>query len=178
MDASSKFQNKLPVSSIKIMNKIKEYGIHFDYYEHFPLKTVEDSKKHRNDLLTSANGGCHIKNFYLRDRKKNNFLCVFQEDTEVNLKQLAISIKANGSLSFGSSQRLYEYLGVKPGAVSPLALITGVKNNVKLVCEKKILDFVTIYMHPLVNDRTIGIKMADFVILLHNLGCEPIWLEI
>ena len=62
--------------------------------------------------------GAHIKNLYLRDRKKRNFLVVAQEDRQIDLKSLGGQIGSD-RLSFGSADRLFEMLGVRPGAVSP-----------------------------------------------------------
>jgi Ala-tRNA(Pro) deacylase len=66
--------------------------------------------------------GIHIKNLYLRDRKKRNFLIVAQEDRVIDLKNLDQKIGCD-RLSFGSADRLFEMLGVRPGAVSPLTVI-------------------------------------------------------
>ena len=93
--------------------------------------TVEDSKKIESQFLASSDGGGHIKNLYLRDNKKRNFLVVAEQDRKINLKALP-SVLGSGRLSFGSSERLFENLGVRPGAVTPLSMITGVKNDVKI----------------------------------------------
>ena len=47
---------------------------------------------------------------------------VAQEDQSVDLKAVQAMIGSD-RLSFGSAERLMEILGVRPGAVSPLALI-------------------------------------------------------
>ena len=65
----------------------------------------------------------------MRDKKKQNYLVVLQEDAELDLKYVAEKIGAS-RLSFGSADRLLENLGVRPGAVTPLSMITGVQNQV------------------------------------------------
>ena len=44
-------------------------------------------------MLTKNEGGGHIKNLYLRDHKKNNYLVVVQEDKNIDLKELGILIE-------------------------------------------------------------------------------------
>ena len=54
LDASSKFEDSLPISSIQLMNKLDEWGISYKCYNHIPLKTVEDSKKHQKFIFTRS----------------------------------------------------------------------------------------------------------------------------
>ena len=45
VDASSEFQNSLPLSSDALLETLKEWSIPYNLFEHVPLRTVEDSKK-------------------------------------------------------------------------------------------------------------------------------------
>ena len=130
IDASSKFQASLPVSSDYLIQKFRELGIAFEVFEHEAVKTVAESKKVEKLFLSSANGGGHIKNLFLRDAKKKNILLVASQDTKIDLKMIANLINCK-RLSFGSSDRLFDELGVRPGAVTPFSMITGVKNSVR-----------------------------------------------
>ena len=49
-----------------------EYDLHY----HTPVKTVNQSREIQGSFLKSESGGCHVKNLYLRDRKKKNELLV------------------------------------------------------------------------------------------------------
>ena len=106
MDASSAFKDTLPTTPEALFEILQNAGITFTRHEHPPLRTVEESKGHRGDMV-----GTHVKNLYLRDRKKRNFLVVAQEDREIDLKGLQDKIGAD-RLSFGSADRLFEFLGV------------------------------------------------------------------
>ena len=117
MDASSAFKDTLPTTPEALVETLENAGIAFTRHEHPPLRTVEESKGHRGDMV-----GTHVKNLYLRDRKKRNFLVVAQEDRAIDLKAVQDKIGAD-RLSFGSADRLFEFLGVRPGAVSPFTLI-------------------------------------------------------
>ncbi len=176
MDASSKFQDSLPVSSDALLEQLGRWELMFDYWEHVPLRTVRDSKQVREGFLFAENSGGHIKNLFLRDKKKQNYLVVLQEDAEVDLKQLASPLGA-GRLSFGSPDRLLECLGVRPGAVTPLSMITGCKHQVTLHLDKSIMSAQKIYMHPLVNDRTIGMSPEGLTHFFEKIGCRPNMLD-
>ena len=63
---------------------------------------------------------------FLRDKKKKSFLVVAHEDRIIDLSQLALRIRSS-RLSFGSKERLFEELGVLPGAVTPLGVINNRK---------------------------------------------------
>jgi Ala-tRNA(Pro) deacylase len=175
-DASSLFQDSLPVHPDVLTSDLRTLKIQFEQFDHPPLKTVEVSKAYRDGMLTKHEGGGHIKNLYLRDHKKNNFLAVIQEDQKVDLKELADLIQS-GRLSFGSADRLLENLGVRPGAVTPLSMITGVHKGVKLAIDGDLFQMAKIYMHPLVNDRTISIVPEEMNKYLEYLGVQPIKLN-
>ena len=176
MDASSQFQDSLPISSDALLEQLGVWELLFDYWEHEPLRTVEDSKLVREGFLSAQDSGGHIKNLFLRDKKKKNYLVVLQEDAQVDLKQLA-SLLGASRLSFGSVDRLFECLGVRPGAVTPLSMITGCKHGVTLHLDKSIMSAQKIYMHPLVNDRTIGMSADELTHFFEKIGCQPDMLD-
>ena len=86
VDASSKYQDSLPISSDAIMEQLDNWGIAYTRADHVPLRTVEESKKVQGQFLSSEQGGGHIKNLYLRDNKKRNVLLVAEQDRQIDLK--------------------------------------------------------------------------------------------
>ena len=88
VDASSKHQDSLPISSDAIMEQLDNWGIVYTRADHVPLRTVEESKKVQGQFLSLAEGGGHIKNLYLRDNKKRNVLLVAEQDRQIDLKNL------------------------------------------------------------------------------------------
>ena len=173
IDASSLFQDSLPIHPDALISDLNSLKLQFTQFSHPPLKTVDDSKAYRDGMLTKNEGGGHIKNLYLRDHKKNNFLAVIQEDRNVNLKELA-TLMQSGRLSFGSADRLLENLGVRPGAVTPLSMITGARKGVKIAIDSELFKMTYIYMHPLVNDRTISMTPEELNVYLEYLGVKII----
>ena len=177
MDASSAFQNSLPVSSDTLLAQLRAAGVEFTFYEHVPLKTVEDAKLVQGIIVPDGPGTMDVKNFYLRDRKKRNWLVVLEQDRVVDLKALGAAIGAPAP-SFGSAERLMEHLGVRPGAVSPLAMVTGVHKGVRLVMDEGLRDARVVHVHPLVNDRSVGLAPEALVAVLEGWGVEVEWVEL
>ena len=177
MDASSDFQESLPLSSDALLAQLRGAEVEFEYFEHIPLRTVEDAKTVQGGAVPAGPGRVDIKNFYLRDRKKRNHLVVLEQDRAVDLKALGAMMGTSG-LSFGSPERLMEYLGVRPGAVSPFAMINGVGKGVQVYMDRAIEQAKWVHAHPLVNDRTVAIRPEDLLALLANWGAEVIWLEL
>ena len=147
-----------------MMARLDDLGITYVLHTHPPLRTVEDSQR-----LSGPMDGAHIKNLYLRDRKKNNYLVVAEQSLPIDLKQLGETLGA-GRLSFGSADRLMEHLGVRPGAVSPLTLTNDPRQKVQLIMDKSLLTEELINVHPLVNDKTLTIAIKDLETFLDHTG--------
>ena len=177
VDASSKFQDSLPISSDELLKTLDQWNIKYNLFEHVPLRTVEDSKKVQGIFISSENGGGHVKNLYLRDKKKKNILLVAQQDQTVDLKKLSKSLGFS-NLSFGSPERLMQHLGVRPGSVTPLSMITGVKNDVSLFLDKNLKSKSVIYIHPLVNDRTIEMTIENLEKFFSKVGISYMWTDL
>ena len=80
MDASSQYQDSLPISSDRLLEMLADAGFEYQRIDHIPLRTVQDSKQVRDGFLSAEDGGGHIKNLFLRDKRKQNFLVVLPED--------------------------------------------------------------------------------------------------
>ena len=177
VDASSEFQNSLPISSDTLLETLKEWSISYKLFEHVPLRTVEDSKKVEGIFISTENGGGHVKNLYLRDKKKRNILLVAEQDQAIDLKKLSKNLNFT-NLSFGSPERLMQNLGVRPGAVTPLSMINGVNNNVSLFMDKALRNKTVIYIHPLVNDRTIEMTIENLEKFFSKIGVNFEWIDL
>ena len=177
VDASSEFQNSLPISSDTLLETLKEWSISYKLFEHVPLRTVEDSKKVEGIFTSTENGGGHVKNLYLRDKKKRNILLVAEQDQAIDLKKLGKNLNFS-NLSFGSPERLMQNLGVRPGAVTPLSMINGVNNNVSLFMDRALRNKTVIYVHPLVNDRTIEMTIENLEKFFSKIGVNFEWIDL
>lgn len=167
MDASSDFKNSLPTSPETLIQKLVSLDIVFSLHRHPPLRTVEDSKRYRENMP-----GMHVKNLYLRDKKKCNYLIVTEEDRMIDLKSLHRMIGSD-RLSFGSADRLFDILGVRPGAVSPFTLINDLEHRVSLSIDAELMVAERLYFHPLVNDMTLGVTPDGLSRFFEDTGHQP-----
>jgi Ala-tRNA(Pro) deacylase len=71
-----------------------------------------------------------------------------------------------------------ENLGVRPGAVTPLSMINGVKTGVQLFVDSELKSYKQIYVHPLVNDRTLGITLEGLQAFFEKIKVEPVWVDL
>ena len=172
--ASSSFQYQLPISSDDLLNILKNNRVDFKLYQHKPLHSVNESKIEQELIFQKSTNSVHIKNLFLRDKKKRNYLITCEQDKKIDLKLLKEKIKSD-RLSFGSAERLYQYLGVFPGAVSPFCMLNGIKNNVKFFCDFDLKQFKNIYLHPFVNDRTVCLSINDLEKFLKKYDISINW---
>ena len=114
----------------------------------------------------------NVKNLFLRDKKKRNYLIVAEEDRVIDLKSL-YAIIGSDRLSFGSADRLFEMLGVRPGAVSPFTLINDPEHQVSLSIDAELMTAERLYFHPLVNDITLGVTPEGLSRFLAITGHQP-----
>jgi Ala-tRNA(Pro) deacylase len=64
-------------------------------------------------------------------------------------------------------------LGVRPGAVTPLAMINGAEAGGRIFIDAAVKDADKIYMHPLVNDRTLAMDVSDLWVFFEKIGVTP-----
>ena len=63
-------QNQLPITSDNLLSILDDNKVEFNLYEHKPLYTVDESKIEQKLIFPINSNGVHIKNLYLRDKKK------------------------------------------------------------------------------------------------------------
>lgn len=161
----------------RLLAFLTSLGIPHETYWHPPVFTVEEAQKARNEMPSDPMHR-HSKNLFVRDKKKNYALVVAEENTPVNLAGLA-DLVGMKRLSFASAERLVRYLGVKPGSVTPFAILNaferpaGDQPTIQLVVDQRLMDAEMVYFHPLHNGATTAIKPADLLRFLAACATEP-----
>ena len=143
-----------PKEFIKLFN---DRGFEYDLHKHKALFTVEDSNKFRGDIK-----GAHSKNLFLKNKKNKFYLISCEEFTDINLKRISNFLQL-GNVSFAKEEYLINLLGVKPGSVTPFALLNDMENRVDFYLEEKLYNSNFINFHPLTNTETITLKCATFI---------------
>ena len=170
-------QNQLPITSDNLLSILDDNKVEFNLYEHKPLYTVDESKIEQKLIFPINSNGVHIKNLYLRDKKKKNYLITCEQDKNLDLKILQEKIKSD-RLSFGSPDRLFQHLGVLPGAVSPFCMLNGIKKSVKFFCDYNLKQYKKIYLHPFVNDMTVCLDLDDLENILKQYHISINWVNL
>lgn len=153
--------------------RLEALGIQATTHEHAPLFTVEESRALRGTIP-----GLHSKNLFVRDRKKRYFLVTVEEDAQVDLKILHHAIGAQGKVSFGSAEALFELWGVKPGSVTPFGAINDSAHEVTVVLERQLAEAPLVNFHPLDNSQTTTLSGPDLLRFLRACGHEPILIDL
>jgi Ala-tRNA(Pro) deacylase len=156
-----------------LLARLDTLNIHVEIHRHPPLHTVEESRE-----LRGALPGGHIKNLFLRDKKRNQWLVTVLEDATVDLKALRHTLGASGNLSFGSADLLSASLGVAPGSVTPFAVMNDTDAIVSFVLDRGILDHDPINAHPLHNEATAAIGRDDLLYFLAESEHSPTLIDL
>ena len=174
---NSNLEKELPLTANNFIKILDDWKIIYKSYSHEPVMSVKEAKLVQEELFGVDKNNGHIKNLYLRDKRKNNILIVAHQDALIDLKLLAKIIKME-RLSFGSPNRLFENLGVLPGAVSPFAMINGAKTGVFLFLDNNLMSFSKIYAHPLENDKTLEISIKQLEKFFEKITVIPNWINL
>ncbi|HLS69135.1 MAG TPA: prolyl-tRNA synthetase associated domain-containing protein [Kiloniellales bacterium] len=161
-----------PFSAQELFERFEGLGIDYKVVTHAPLFTVEQSKELRGELP-----GGHTKNLFLRNKKGAMWLVTCPEDRQIDLKALGDQL-GSGRLSFGKPERLMRFLGVRPGAVTPLAVINDRLKQVELVIDSAVLQHDPVNVHPLTNDMTVALSPRDLLRFLEAVEHPPRLLEL
>ena len=94
---------------------------------------------------------------------------VAEDHAKIDLKKVGQLLNAR-KLRFADADLLWQTLGVKPGSVTPFALINDPDHKVKVVLDKTLLDCDIINAHPLENTATTSIPLAGFKKFLGAVG--------
>lgn len=165
--AAQSAAESLPTSPEQLLQRLESLGIPFRIYHHEPVFTVAESSRIERDWP-----GVHCRNLFVRDKKEAMYLVVAANETRIDMKKLA-DVIGSGRLSFGSAERLWTYLGVRPGSVCPYAIINDTGNAVTVILDAHMMAGEIVNYHPLVNTMTIGVKPADLVKFIRSCGHEP-----
>lgn len=148
-------------------------GIAHRTKDHAPVFTVAESVALRDEIP-----GGHTKNLFVKDKKDRYFLLTVEENAVVDLKQVHTLIGASGRVSFGRPEKLMEYLGVIPGAVTAFGAINDAGNNVTFVLDVNLLRDEIINCHPLSNDATTSLGSANLIRFIEATGHKPLVLKV
>lgn len=134
-----------------LLSFLEKHTIKFDYYEHIPVFTVEESEQIKHDIPWA-----HTKNLFLTDKKWWFYLVTIAAHKRfpVNLFRKELWTK---ELSFSSAEQLYDKLHLTPGSVSLFWLIYDTPATVQVFIDQDLRTASRVWRHPNRNDATLVI---------------------
>lgn len=139
-----------------ILNILNDLNIKYELLSHQAVYTVEEAKQIENMIE-----GVGCKNLFLKDKHKNYYIFVLEENKRANLKELANYLKVS-KLSFATSEELKVILNLEPGSVTPLSIINDKENLVTLILDQE-LNNNKILVHPNTNTKTVSLLFEDLI---------------
>lgn len=162
----------LPTTPERLFEILEELGIAYDLHRHDPIFTVAEGLH-----LKKSIPGLHCRNLFLRDKKKRMFLVVAANETAVDLKALP-ELLGCGRLSFGSPERLWKHLGIRPGSVCPFCVVNDRSGDVGVILDKYMMSADIVCYHPLDNSMTIGLTPDDLIKFIEYTGHRPVIVDL
>ena len=161
-----------PLTPEQLFERLDALGIAHRTYAHPPVFTVAEAVALRGQLP-----GGHCKSLFLKDKKGGLWLVVALEERQIELKRLAAWLGAP-RFSFGNADLLHEVLGVRPGSVTPFALVNDRERRVQVVLDRGMLECDPLNYHPLENNRTTAIPPGDLLRFIAACGHRPVIVDL
>ncbi len=154
------------VGDQQLYKLLQDSGIDFEYHEHPPAPTIEIAVQYWKDIHETT----HCKNLFFRNHKGNrHYLVIFDHRKDLSISYLEKYLK-QGKLTFASEQRMFKFLGLYPGSVSPFGLINDTEHHVYLFLDKDLALQPKISFHPNDNRASLVISYPDFLKYLSTVG--------
>lgn len=143
---------------VRVYDLLDELGIEYERTDHEEANTMEKCNEIDKILDTII-----CKNLFLCNRQQTEFyLLMMPGDKPFKTKYITKQLGCS-RLSFAPSEKMLEYLDIKPGAVSIMGLMNDKNNKIQLVIDKPVVESETLGCHPCVCTSSLKFKTKDIV---------------
>ena len=143
---------------VRVYDLLDELGIEYERTDHEEANTMEKCNEIDRILDTII-----CKNLFLCNRQQTEFyLLMMPGDKPFKTKYITKQLGCS-RLSFAPSEKMLEYLDIKPGAVSIMGLMNDKDNKIQLVIDKPVVESETLGCHPCVCTSSLKFKTKDIV---------------
>ena len=158
----------------RVYDLLERLDVSFERVDHDAVGTIEGCAAIEKLLDIEI-----CKNLFLRNSKGDQYyLLMLPGGKHLVTKDLAKKIGST-RLSFGTPEKMEEYLDITPGSVSVLGLMNDHENNIQLLVDNDIKKWEYFGCHPCINTSSLKIKTADlFSKILPAVGHEPVFVDI
>ena len=167
-------QDKRIYKEERVYDLLDQLNIDYQRIDHEEANTMEVCLEIEKTLKSTI-----CKNLFLVNSNKSQYYLLMLKENK-KFKTKVISKQINSSrLSFGSDEKMLEYLDITPGSVSLLGLMNDHDFKVQLLMDKDLLQDEYLGCHPCINTSSLRIKMKDvFEKIIPSLHHEPIFVEV
>ncbi|WP_270593887.1 prolyl-tRNA synthetase associated domain-containing protein [Faecalibacillus faecis] len=158
----------------RVYDLLDQLNIDYQRIDHEEANTMKVCLKIEKSLKSTI-----CKNLFLVNSNKSQYyLLMLKENKKFKTKMISKQINSS-RLSFGSDEKMLEYLNITPGSVSLLGLMNDHDFKVQLLMDKDLLQDEYLGCHPCINTSSLRIKMKDvFEKIIPSLHHEPIFVEV
>ena len=158
----------------RVYDLLERLDVPFERVDHDAVGTIEGCAEIEKLLDIEI-----CKNLFLRNSKGDQYyLLMLPGGKHLVTKDLAKKIGST-RLSFGTPEKMEEYLDITPGSVSVLGLMNDHGNNIQFLVDNGIKKWEYFGCHPCINTSSLKIKTADlFSKILPAVGHEPVFVDI
>lgn len=143
---------------VRVYDLLDELGIEYERTDHEEANTMEKCNEIDKILDTII-----CKNLFLCNRQQTEFyLLMMPGDKPFKTKYITKQLECS-RLSFAPSEKMLEYLDIKPGAVSIMGLMNDKDNKIQLVIDKPVVESETLGCHPCVCTSSLKFKTKDII---------------
>lgn len=154
----------------KVFDVLDELLVEYQNYEHVPVFTCDEAKGVDIPWF-------RVKSLLLRNKKASNYYMVVLPDEKKLDTNIIRDMFSDSKMSFASEERMVDLIGIRPGSVSPYALVNNSEKNIKVIFDAE-LKGQLIWLHPLQNDNTVVTNMDYVEKFLNHLGFEYYFKEL
>lgn len=141
-----------------VYQTLERLHIPFTRVDHAPAATIADCKNVDRLLGTKM-----CKNLFLTNAQKTAFyLLLMPGEKPFRTKDLSKQI-GSARLSFADAEYMWEFLHIRPGAVSVMGLLFDTERRVRLLIDRELLSAPCLGCHPCENTSSLGIATADIL---------------
>ena len=141
---------------VRVYDLLDKLGIEYERTDHEEANTMEKCNEIDKILDTII-----CKNLFLCNRQQTEFyLLMMPGDKPFKTKYITKQLGCS-RLSFAPSEKMLEYLDIKPGAVSIMGLMNDKDNKIQLVIDKPVVE--TLGCHPCVCTSSLKFKTKDII---------------
>ena len=158
----------------RVYDLLDQLNIDYQRIDHEEANTMEICLEIEKTLKSTI-----CKNLFLVNSNKSQYyLLMLKENKKFKTKMISKQINSS-RLSFGSDEKMLEYLDITPGSVSLLGLMNDHDFKVQLLMDKDLLQDEYLGCHPCINTSSLRIKIKDvFEKIIPSLHHEPIFVEV